>query len=157
MGRLTRYPRLTGFLDDQAPIAVWTDLEISVGIICACLPACRSLVGYLFPNLKMTLGSSGPSLPSAYQPKNTYGNGSKSRPVANTKSFIELDDRSQDTLEEGRGRRGTREMLNGHGNDSLEYGHSATIEVGDGTRQARGKRGNTIVMTTTLDQSERRL
>ncbi|KAH8667988.1 hypothetical protein BGZ60DRAFT_41417 [Tricladium varicosporioides] len=43
---------------DQAPVAVWTDLEIAVGIICGCLPACRSLIGWIFPSLKMTLGNS---------------------------------------------------------------------------------------------------
>lgn len=33
---------------------VYSHLEMSVGIICACLPACRSLLEYYFPSLKMT-------------------------------------------------------------------------------------------------------
>ncbi|KUJ13141.1 uncharacterized protein LY89DRAFT_591259, partial [Mollisia scopiformis] len=160
-------PGLTSSPDDQAPIAVWTDLEISVGIICACLPACRSLVGYVFPNLKMSLGSSGPShTTSAYPAKsaNHARYGSKGRPLTNTRSFIELDDRteSQDTLEEGR-KKGVRvcetpvqDKLNPDRRDA--FGHRALVEVeAGGMGERRMKTGNTIVMTTTVDQSERRL
>lgn len=42
-------------LVDQSPVALWTNLETAVGIMCACLPSCRSLVGYYFPNLKISL------------------------------------------------------------------------------------------------------
>jgi len=49
-------------LDDQAPVALWSYLEQAIGIICGCLPAFRSLLGFLFPRLrKGALGSSGPS------------------------------------------------------------------------------------------------
>ncbi|PVH81667.1 hypothetical protein DL98DRAFT_416320, partial [Cadophora sp. DSE1049] len=42
---------------DQAPVAFWTNLEVGVGIICACLPACRSLIGFYFPRLQMSLNN----------------------------------------------------------------------------------------------------
>ncbi|CZT46354.1 uncharacterized protein RSE6_06767 [Rhynchosporium secalis] len=87
---------------DQAPVAFWTGLEVSVGIICACLPACRSLIGYYFPRLQMSLN-------------NTSGNGRKTpgydSPSSGTKeyfnkkraardSFLELDDHSKSSSQE---------------------------------------------------------
>jgi hypothetical protein len=44
--------------DDQAPVALWSYLEQGVGIICGCLPAFRSLLEHLFPNLRVYLGGS---------------------------------------------------------------------------------------------------
>ncbi|KAJ5050700.1 uncharacterized protein L3040_002575 [Drepanopeziza brunnea f. sp. 'multigermtubi'] len=43
---------------DSAPLVVYSHLEQSIGIICACLPACRSLLEYYFPSLKMHFGES---------------------------------------------------------------------------------------------------
>jgi hypothetical protein len=45
--------------DDQAPVALWSYLEQGVGIICGCLPAFRSLLGFMFPKLRQSLGSMG--------------------------------------------------------------------------------------------------
>jgi hypothetical protein len=47
---------------DQAPVCLCSYLEQAIGIVCGCLPAFRSLLGYLFPSLrKGAFGSSGPS------------------------------------------------------------------------------------------------
>lgn len=113
----------------------------------------------------MTLQSGSiPSRPSAYPAKSSSNNryGSKSHPLTSTRSFIELDDRtgSQDTLEESRGK-GDRiietpiqDKLNPEKRDM--YGNRAVVEIGSGKQESRGM-GNAIMMTTTLDQSERRL
>ncbi|KAK0099771.1 hypothetical protein ONS96_008267 [Cadophora gregata f. sp. sojae] len=83
---------------DQAPVAFWTNLEVSVGIICACLPACRSLIGYYFPRLQMSLNntsSNGRKTPGYTNPtssKTTNEFFSKKRAARD--SFLELDDRS---------------------------------------------------------------
>jgi hypothetical protein len=115
----------------------------------------------------MSLGSSGPSRnTSAYPAKSSTHNmyGSKGRPLTNTRSFIELDDRtdSQDTLDQRRAKGGKvtetpiEDKLNPGGRDA--YGPRAVVEVGLGGKQESGaKRGNMIVMTTTVDQSESRL
>ncbi|KAL2068085.1 hypothetical protein VTL71DRAFT_16183 [Oculimacula yallundae] len=87
---------------DQAPVAFWTGIEVAVGIICACLPACRSLVGFYFPQMKMSLS-------------NTSGNGRKTPGYDNSSSgtkeyfnkkraardsFLELDDHSKSGSQE---------------------------------------------------------
>jgi hypothetical protein len=41
-------------------------MEIGVGVICGCLPAFRSLVGYIFPSLKMTLVPTGSGRPKSH-------------------------------------------------------------------------------------------
>lgn len=51
--------KLTIVSDDQAPVALWSYLEQAVGIICGCLPAFRSLIGHMFPKLKLSQGGSG--------------------------------------------------------------------------------------------------
>ncbi|KAI9746303.1 MAG: hypothetical protein M1818_000014 [Claussenomyces sp. TS43310] len=82
---------------DQAPVAIWTNLEQSVGIMCACLPACRSLVGFFFPRLKMSFIKS--STPD------TYGYSNSRRTHNGPKSLLELGGRmhsQDDTVEEGR-------------------------------------------------------
>ncbi|RDW84256.1 hypothetical protein BP6252_01846 [Coleophoma cylindrospora] len=78
---------------DQAPIAVWTDLEQSVGIICGCLPACRSLVGYLFPSLQMSLRGTEKS--SSYGLGYSKRSTTTSRPdhLDRDRNFIEIEDR----------------------------------------------------------------
>lgn len=42
-------------LGEQSSINNWTIVEEAVGIMCACLPAIRSLISHLFPGLKMSL------------------------------------------------------------------------------------------------------
>ncbi|KAH7327493.1 hypothetical protein BKA65DRAFT_566961 [Rhexocercosporidium sp. MPI-PUGE-AT-0058] len=82
---------------DQAPVAVWTNIETSVGIICACLPACRSLIGFYFPRLKMSLNNSSGN--GRKTPCYSHNTPSTTKEYFNKKcaardSFIELDDRS---------------------------------------------------------------
>ncbi|CAL3966642.1 hypothetical protein PZA11_003225 [Diplocarpon coronariae] len=47
---------------DQAPVVAYSHIEAGVGIICACLPACRSLLEYFFPCLKLDCGDTTASL-----------------------------------------------------------------------------------------------
>lgn len=70
-------------------------------MICGSLPACRSLAAYLFPRLKIILGSNGPSGPSD-QEERSWRSGSEGKKksgitVTTTTtmgSFIQLDDRN---------------------------------------------------------------
>ena len=100
-------PKLIEVLDDQAPIIAWTNLETSVGAICGCLPAFRSLIGYIFPRLKMSL-KLGPSSSDDDTP--AYLNQSRSNNKigrkyldSSTQIFVELYEQteSQDELERG--------------------------------------------------------
>jgi len=94
--RLPTLMKLKGSTDpsyDQAPIAIWTDLEVGVGIICGCLPSFRSLIGYMFPSLKMSL------VPSYEGNTLVHWAGSRSKNKQNSAglntgvaSFMELED-----------------------------------------------------------------
>ncbi|KAH7321794.1 hypothetical protein BKA65DRAFT_568626 [Rhexocercosporidium sp. MPI-PUGE-AT-0058] len=82
---------------DQTPVAFWTNLETSVGIICACLPACRSPIGFYFPRLKMSLNNT--SSNGRKTPGHSHNNPSATKEYFHKKraardSFLELDDRS---------------------------------------------------------------
>lgn len=158
--------KLTLALDDQAPIAVWTDLEIGVGVICGCLPAFRSLIGYLFPNLKMTLtGSGNNKTPGAYPSQRSNKKFDKNRIDSSTRTFIELDDRntSGEELERGQNERSSikscesqtpiTEKLVPH--PGKGYGNQATVGVReiDDERRENSSRTNIILMTKTVEQS----
>ncbi|KAH6715560.1 hypothetical protein BKA61DRAFT_575001 [Leptodontidium sp. MPI-SDFR-AT-0119] len=95
---------------DQAPVAFWTYLEISIGIICACLPACRSLIGFYFPHLQMSLNNTSSNGHETPNYANTTSLNTKkyfSKKRATRESFLELDDRS---------RTGSEEALQGENN-----------------------------------------
>lgn len=80
---------------DEAPVVVWTHLEISVGIICGCLPAWRSLLVEVIPSLRTTVIPTNTAMPTTS--KASSGILSKisrkhSRVNSSTRSFIELND-----------------------------------------------------------------
>jgi hypothetical protein len=102
---------LTRYIDDQAPIIVFSHLEEGVGLMCACLPACRSLVEHFIPSLKMSHMSSRNKTNGALYP----GTGSKHGLGTSARSFIELHDRMPD---DGEGKEGGHE--DGEGQISLQ-------------------------------------
>ncbi|KAI1343544.1 hypothetical protein F5Y15DRAFT_236005 [Xylariaceae sp. FL0016] len=51
---LVHFVETTNLTQDFVPIGVWSAIEASVGIVCACLPAVSSLVAVLFPKLLCT-------------------------------------------------------------------------------------------------------
>ena len=64
-----------------------------IGIICACLPACRSLISWMFPKLKMSLNVSGGKSSRTPQYKNqssSQQSRSRKRAEGSTDNFIEL-------------------------------------------------------------------
>ncbi|RDW89702.1 hypothetical protein BP6252_01734 [Coleophoma cylindrospora] len=104
--RLPSLLKLQSSLDtsyDQAPIAVWTDLEMAVGIMCGCLPACRSLVGWVFPALKMSLQGSSAK-------KSAYGLG-YSKQSKNTSRMDPLDQNFIELNENSDSERGRRDSI----------------------------------------------
>ena len=56
--------------EDYVDLAIWSNIEVPVGVICACMPSLRSLFRHMFPRLpstkisffKDTAGSSAPKL-----------------------------------------------------------------------------------------------
>lgn len=122
---------LTMTSDDQAPVAVWSVLETSVGIICGCLPACRTLIGYLIPSLK-TQAASGATGPSRYQNFPSSKNKRSRQTVDDLDDFVELNDRTSS-------------------NDELTVKHASRIEIAEKlvfTEKGCGVR-------TTIDQDPR--
>jgi hypothetical protein len=58
---------------DQVEVVNWSNIEVNVGIICACLPTLRVILVRMFPKIMgTTKGSS-----QAYHAKYGYGNGSR--------------------------------------------------------------------------------
>ncbi|CZS89377.1 related to integral membrane protein [Rhynchosporium agropyri] len=49
---------------DDANIAIWSNIEVTTGIICASMPATKSLIARFFPNLLSTNHSRQPSVPT---------------------------------------------------------------------------------------------
>ena len=151
--------------DDQAPIAVWTNLEVGVGIICGCLPAFRSLIGYLFPSLKMSLGPSSGDTP-AYPAQSRSGNKlDRKRVDASTRTFIELNDRteSQEELERGTVERSSivsqdsetpihEKLVPNNGKRGYSYSTKVDVRV-IGDPRAKTGRPDEIFMTKTVEQS----
>lgn len=148
--------------DDQAPIAVWTNLEIGVGIICGCLPACRSLLGYLFPSLKMSLRGN----TYVYPPQSSSQHRLERKRIdASTQSFIELEEQteSHDELERGTSKGESTETRVDEVLPMDNLGRwSATgygSHVKGGVRESNESldeapsRGDVIVMTKTVKQS----
>jgi hypothetical protein len=83
-------------LGDEALVTLWTGLEQIVGIICACLPAWRSLIGWIFPKLKLTINMSAlrkQSQPSQYFNLSPSGNKRSQR-----SADIQFKDGSSDTV-----------------------------------------------------------
>ncbi|KAF2622047.1 hypothetical protein BU25DRAFT_452307 [Macroventuria anomochaeta] len=58
---------------DQVEVVNWSNIEVNVGIICACLPTIRVILVRFFPNIMGTTKVSS----QAYHAKYGYGNGSR--------------------------------------------------------------------------------
>ena len=135
--------KLIEVLDDRAPIIVWTNLETGVGVICGCLPAFRSLVGYIFPSLKMILGPSSGNDTPAYPTQSRSNNKmDRKRLDSSTRVFIELDDQMQSQDELVRGAVENRSIVSQNSetpiheklvpyNSENGYGCSAKVDVRD--------------------------
>jgi hypothetical protein len=129
------------YKDNQAPIVVWTHLELAVGIICACLPASRSLLGYIFPSLKMSIGPNSAKTPQYSGPSASSANYSRRRGDTSTQSLIELDDRVGNRKEDSINRRTRGSMISLSGSEApiherfvpygkeQEYSHEFRISV----------------------------
>jgi hypothetical protein len=61
-----------------------------IGIICACLPACRSLISWMFPKLKITLNGESSRTPQYNNQSFSQQSRSRKRADGSTDNFIEL-------------------------------------------------------------------
>lgn len=140
--RLPSLARLKGSTDlsyNQAPIVIYSHLEQAFGIICACLPPCRSLLEYFFPALKLNLSDA-----DEYASSSRYMNGNssvagrksvlgRSRRNTSSRSLVELTDRNEaDGGEHGDKEVSMLEMLGG-GKRGLSKSSVAMTETVVGT------------------------
>lgn len=129
-----------------------------MGIICACLPACRSLLEYFFPSLKMTFGEANPTAirtqtirtQSAKLPRCRIEKNSSS-----TRSLVELGERSG-ASESGIERLSTRTLsfhddFEGKNDGDKDLGIHATVETGPSLRVAEGADSHKIYMTKSVE------
>ncbi|KAF5718536.1 CFEM domain-containing protein [Fusarium mundagurra] len=73
---LASYATTSNVTQDYVEIGYWSTIEVPVGIICACMPAIRSLFGQVFPRV----------FASTNRSKNSYANISKeSKPTSDRK------------------------------------------------------------------------
>ncbi|KAH7419389.1 hypothetical protein BKA64DRAFT_15732 [Cadophora sp. MPI-SDFR-AT-0126] len=153
---LVRLDQSSDLSYDQAPVVVYSHLEQSVGIICACLPACRSLLEYFFPSLKMTfretnvIGASARSnrIPSTLPKSRVEQNSS-------TRSLVKLSER-QAGIENGSERLSTRTLSFhndiGSRNSGVEdLGTHATAETGPNVGATVGTDSYGIYLTKSVD------
>ncbi|KAK2629220.1 hypothetical protein QTJ16_000040 [Diplocarpon rosae] len=70
---------------DQAPLVAYSHIEAGVGIICACLPACRSLLEYFIPCIKLDCGETRASQTTPTGKNDHYHRENRSR--SSTRSF----------------------------------------------------------------------
>jgi hypothetical protein len=141
-------------------------MEIGVGVICGCLPAFRSFVGYIFPSLKMTLAPTGKGGGAPAYPNRSKSNIKSGRALdASTGTFIELQDNhgSEDELHQ-KENEGASIFTQGSEIPITEtlvpmagkgYGNQTMVNVGE--LEAQSKDPNTIFMTKTVVQSHRRV
>lgn len=139
---------------------------MTVGIICACLPAFRSLIGYTFPSLKMTLGQTNSKNP-AYRLSRS-NNKTDPKNLSTSHTFTELNDQ-QESEEELRRAGAASEDQRSIATRSEEapfvsrlvptlgkgFGNRVRVAGGDLEEQRQyiaDSRGQ-IIMTTTVEQS----
>ncbi|PVH89541.1 hypothetical protein DL98DRAFT_600852 [Cadophora sp. DSE1049] len=141
---------------DQAPVVVYSHLEQSVGIICACLPACRSLLEYCCPSRKMTFKETNVTgtravrnrTPSALQKSRVEKNSS-------TRSLVELSE-LQGGNESGSERLSTRTLSfhDGFGaknHEAEDLGNHTTVETGPSVELADGTDNHGIYLTNSCE------
>lgn len=66
---------------DNADPAIWSNIEVTTGIICACMPATKALISRFFPHLLSTNHSRQPTLPSQGRSHNFRSTLSHTTPV----------------------------------------------------------------------------
>ncbi|KAK0128493.1 hypothetical protein ONS95_000465 [Cadophora gregata] len=141
---------------DQAPVVVYSHLEMSVGIICACLPACRSLLEYFFPSLKMTFGETNVTGTLAVTNRTPFSlPRSRVEKNSSTRSLVELSER-QGGNENGSERLSTR-TLSFHddfgvkSHDSEDLGIHTTVDTGPNVGLAVGTDSHRVYMTKSVE------
>jgi hypothetical protein len=130
---------------------------MTVGIICSCLPAFRSLIGYTFPGLKMTLGQTNSKNP-AYRFSRS-NNKTDPKNLSTSHTFTELNDahESDDHDQRSIATRSEDTPFVSRLVPTLGKGYGNRVRVAGGdleeqrtyTADPRGQ----IIMTTTVEQS----
>lgn len=139
-------------------MVVFSHLEQGVAIICACLPACRSLLEYLFPKMKMNLEGSTGKIPAP-----STSNIRRKRNELSARSFFELRDRMDNAadLERGNITTNTSRSSAMHMDEKLVpddgFALEAKAHVGHEVESMRNSsdsgKSQIIVITETLQQS----
>ncbi|KAH6724285.1 hypothetical protein BKA61DRAFT_664988 [Leptodontidium sp. MPI-SDFR-AT-0119] len=148
---------------DQAPVIVYSHLEQSVGIICACLPACRSLLEYFFPSLKINFGDTNTTGARAPTNRTLSAKVSRSRVEKNssTMNLVELDERqggNEGTIERLSTRtlsfHGDFDMKNEGSNDTRCH---TTVGIGPSLGATNGTDSHRIYITKSVEMASDKL
>ncbi|KAG4439581.1 hypothetical protein IFR05_004929 [Cadophora sp. M221] len=127
---------------DNADTAIWSNIEVTTGIICACMPATKALISRFFPHLLSTNHSSRqPTMPSQGRSHNFRSALSHATPVRLTD--VNRDHKTVTRVEVGNGVYRERDLER----DSLGD------ESGDGNGNASRK---DIFVTTSMTQDVER-
>ncbi|KAH6723368.1 hypothetical protein BKA61DRAFT_10012 [Leptodontidium sp. MPI-SDFR-AT-0119] len=87
---------------DNADTAIWSNIEVATGIICACMPATKALISRFFPHLLSTNHSSRqPTMPSQGRSHNFRSTLSHATPVRLTD--VDRDHKTVTRVEVGNG------------------------------------------------------
>lgn len=137
---------------------------MAVGIICACLPAFRSLIGYTFPSLKMTLGHTNSNAPGYHQSRSLNKSDGKNHSTSHT--FTELNDLQESEVdlhhtgpddERSIATRSEEAPFVSRLVPTLGKGYGNRVRVATGDleeqRSYTTDQGRNIMMTTTVEQS----
>lgn len=120
---------------DQVDVVNWSNIEINVGIICACLPTIRVILARAFPSIMgTTKGSS-----QAYNAKYGYGNGSRGLGNTGGSRMGQMSGRGANEITYTR----TIEIRHADNNDEMELMHMD--EFGKQSPTPKAKSSNTSI------------
>lgn len=142
---------------------------MGVGVICGCLPAFRSLIGYIFANFKMILAAGNTGNTPAYANRSrSIAKGDHKRIGSFNRMFMELDD-LQGSEDELHNKNVDTGSIVSHSSEApitdrpvlttgKGFGNRVRVNAGDveSQQQRINDSRNMIVMTKTVEQSHHR-
>lgn len=98
--------RLTLYVGDDVPGSYWSGLELHIGVVCACMPAIRALLGKVAPQIFTTLiarstGKLSEGLGSKGLGSKGGGSGLESWKNRDQKNFVPLRDIKRSKSDDG--------------------------------------------------------
>jgi hypothetical protein len=95
---LLQFGQLTIFLEDYVEVGYWSTIEVSVGVVCVCMPAVRALFSRGLPGVFGTAQRD----TSGYDYKSSGSRGASNRPKYGNMSSSATEDRAQQHWDDDR-------------------------------------------------------